>query len=125
MSQTKTRRSPANRAMSQAASPERHSAARLAELPPTLTVEEVGEMLGVSRRSAYRAAARGEIPTIRLGRRLLVPTPRLLALLGLAVDEPAGESPTTSTPSSATSSDRVTAGTATPLRPPSDPSAPR
>lgn len=52
-------------------------------LPPTLTVEQAGEMLGISRRSAYRAAARGELPTLKLGRRLLVPTARLLALLGL------------------------------------------
>lgn len=62
----------------------RHSTARLSELPPTLSVDEAGEMLGISRRSAYRAVARGEIPTLRLGRRLLVPTPRLLALLGAA-----------------------------------------
>jgi excisionase family DNA binding protein len=60
----------------------RHTTARLHELPPTVSIDEAGEMLGISRRSAYRAAARGEIPTLRLGRRLLVPTPRLLALLG-------------------------------------------
>lgn len=70
----------------------RHSTARLSELPPTLSVDEAGEMLGISRRSAYRAAARGEIPTLRLGRRLLVPTPRLLALLG-AADGHAAELP--------------------------------
>ncbi|MGI8876141.1 MAG: helix-turn-helix domain-containing protein [Egibacteraceae bacterium] len=55
----------------------------LDELPATITIEEAGELLGISRRSAYRAAAAGELPTLRLGRRLLVPTPRLLALLGL------------------------------------------
>ncbi len=49
----------------------------------TLTVEEAGQLLGVSRSSAYRAAARGELPTLRLGRRLIVPTGRLLAMLGL------------------------------------------
>lgn len=52
-------------------------------LPPTISVEQAGELLGVSRRSAYRAAARGQIPTVRIGRRLLVPTQRLLELLGL------------------------------------------
>lgn len=52
------------------------------ELPPTITVEHAGRLLGISRRSAYRAAHRGQIPTLRLGRRLLVPTGRLLALLG-------------------------------------------
>ena len=53
------------------------------ELPPTISVEKAGEILGVSRRSAYRAAETGELPTLRLGRRLLVPTPKLLAMLGL------------------------------------------
>ena len=52
-------------------------------LPPTLTVEQAGELLGVSRYAAYRAAASGELPILRLGRRLLVPTPRLLSMLGV------------------------------------------
>lgn len=52
-------------------------------LPATLTVEQAAEVLGISRRSAYRAVERGELPTLRLGRRLLVPTARLLALLGV------------------------------------------
>lgn len=55
----------------------------LTELPPTVTVEQAGQMLGISRRSAYRAAARGDLPTLRLGRRLIVPTARLLELLGM------------------------------------------
>lgn len=50
-------------------------------LPPTLTVEQAGQLLGISRRSAYRAANTGELPTIKLGRRLLVPTARVLDLL--------------------------------------------
>lgn len=54
------------------------------ELPPTVTVEKAGEMLGISRRSAYRAAANGQLPTLRLGRRLLVPTAKLLHMLGIA-----------------------------------------
>lgn len=41
---------------------------------PTLSIDEVGVILGIARQSAYNAAARGEIPTIRIGRRLLVPT---------------------------------------------------
>jgi excisionase family DNA binding protein len=56
------------------------------DLPPTISVEEAGQLLGVSRRSAYRAAENGELPTLRLGRRLLVPTARLLAMLGLPAD---------------------------------------
>jgi excisionase family DNA binding protein len=39
----------------------------------TITIEQAGQALGVSRNSAYAAAAKGEIPTIRIGRRLLVP----------------------------------------------------
>lgn len=51
--------------------------------PPaaTLTVEQAAKILGVGRSLAYSAAASGELPTIRLGRRLLVPRVRLEALL--------------------------------------------
>lgn len=55
----------------------------LEELPPTIAVEEAGRLLGLSRTSAYGAAARGELPTIRLNGRLHVPTARLRALLGV------------------------------------------
>lgn len=55
----------------------------LEDLPPTISVEHAGHILGISRRSAYRAAARGELPTFKVGRRLLVPTSRLLDLLGV------------------------------------------
>lgn len=55
----------------------------LHNLPPTLSVEQAGQVLGISTRSAYRAVERGDIPTLRLGRRVLVPTARLLALLGV------------------------------------------
>lgn len=58
----------------------------LEDLPPTISVAQAGEVLGISRRSAYRAATRGELPAIRIGRRLLVPTSRLLELLGAAPD---------------------------------------
>ena len=37
------------------------------------TVPEVGLLLGLSRNAAYAAAQRGDIPTIRIGRLLLVP----------------------------------------------------
>lgn len=39
----------------------------------TLSVPEVARILGVSRNAAYEAAARGELPTVRLGKRILVP----------------------------------------------------
>lgn len=53
-----------------------------------VTVPEAGELLSLSRSAAYRAAERGEIPTIRVGRRLIVPVPRLLRMLEA---DPAGE----------------------------------
>lgn len=34
----------------------------------TMSVEQAGTLLGISRRSAYHAAAAGHLPTIRLGR---------------------------------------------------------
>jgi excisionase family DNA binding protein len=71
-----------------AASPGKEEAmAETQQLPHTLTVEKAGELLGISRRSAYRAAARGDLPTLRLGRRLLVPTAPLLALLGVSDED--------------------------------------
>ena len=39
----------------------------------TLTVEEAAALLGISRAFAYEAVTRGEIPSIRIGRRILVP----------------------------------------------------
>lgn len=47
----------------------------------TLSVPEAGARLGIGRDAAYNAAHRGEIPTIRIGRRLLVPRDQLDALL--------------------------------------------
>jgi excisionase family DNA binding protein len=48
-----------------------------------LTVAEAGALLGVSRAFAYELVARGELPVIRLGRRILVPKAALLAMVGL------------------------------------------
>ncbi len=50
----------------------------------TMTVPEAARRLGVSG-SAFEAARRGEIPTIRIGRRLLVPRAALERLLSGAV----------------------------------------
>jgi excisionase family DNA binding protein len=47
----------------------------------TLTVEEAGQILGISRNTAYALATSGRLPTIRLGRRLLVPKAALDRLL--------------------------------------------
>jgi hypothetical protein len=56
---------------------------------PVVSVEVAGQLLGMSRSAAYRAADRGEIPTIRLGE-LLVPVAALYALLLLPVPPPGG-----------------------------------
>jgi excisionase family DNA binding protein len=53
---------------------------------PTVTVEHAGRILGISRASAYDGVARGEIPSIRVGRRLLVPTAALRRLLAIDAD---------------------------------------
>ncbi len=47
----------------------------------TLTVDETAKCLGVGRNSVYEAIARGEIPFIRVGKRLLVPKAALETLL--------------------------------------------
>jgi excisionase family DNA binding protein len=54
----------------------------------TFTVEEAAEALGISRAFAYEAVARGEIPCIRIGRRVLVPRVALEEM----VNVPAGHS---------------------------------
>ena len=47
----------------------------------TLTVEEVASLLGLGRTAAYEAARRGQIPSRRLGRRVIVPVAALLEWL--------------------------------------------
>lgn len=46
-----------------------------------MTVEEAAEHLQISRPSAYQAVKKGEIPVIRIGRRILVPIAALDKLL--------------------------------------------
>jgi excisionase family DNA binding protein len=48
----------------------------------TLTVDEAAVILGVGRSSAYAAAGSGELPVIRIGKRLLVPVGQLRRMLG-------------------------------------------
>jgi excisionase family DNA binding protein len=47
----------------------------------TLTVEEAALALGISRASAYEAVRVGEIPSIRIGKRILVPKSALDRML--------------------------------------------
>jgi Helix-turn-helix domain len=55
--------------------------------PLTLSVPEAGRRyFGLSRVSAYAAASRGEIPTIRIGRLLRVPVRALEQMLDKAAE---------------------------------------
>ena len=47
----------------------------------TLTVKEVQKLLGLSRGLIYQAIETGEIPSVRVGRRILVPKASLIRLL--------------------------------------------
>jgi excisionase family DNA binding protein len=47
----------------------------------TMSVEEAGERLGISRSLAYELVRRGEVPCLRLGRRLVVPVKGLDAMI--------------------------------------------
>lgn len=50
-------------------------------LPALLSVPRAAKMLGLSRASAYRYAADGDLPTRRLGGRVFVVTAHLRAFL--------------------------------------------
>jgi excisionase family DNA binding protein len=59
------------------------------EAPLTISVPEAGEKyLGLSRNGSYDAAARGEIPTIKVGRLLRVPVRAMEKMLDQAGQKP-------------------------------------
>jgi excisionase family DNA binding protein len=47
----------------------------------TLTIPEAAQALGIGRNQGYEAAKRGEIPTIKIGKRILVPVAALERML--------------------------------------------
>ena len=49
----------------------------------TLSIDEVASVLGLGRTATYEAARRGDIPSRRLGRRVVVPVPAFLDWLGV------------------------------------------
>ena len=55
----------------------------------TMKVEEAATLLGISRALAYELVARGELPSLRLGRRIVVPRRALEAMVEQAGPEPA------------------------------------
>jgi len=57
----------------------------------TFTVDETAKILGVGRNSAYEAIARGEIPVVKVGKRLLVPKAALEILLAAGQSKKIGD----------------------------------
>ena len=46
----------------------------------TVTVDEAAKLLGIGRTLAYEAVRVGDLPTIRIGRRILIPVAELIRL---------------------------------------------
>jgi excisionase family DNA binding protein len=59
----------------------------------TVTIEEAAEALGVSRGGAYRAAHAGELPVIKIGKRLLIPRNRFEEMIEGRPPEPKRNEP--------------------------------
>ena len=53
----------------------------------TLSVEATARLLGISLGSARKAVRNGELPSLRLGARWLVPVPKLLEMLGAGEEQ--------------------------------------
>ena len=53
------------------------------EKPETYSVPEAGRRVGLGRNASYEAARRGELPTLRFGRKLRVPRAALEKMLGI------------------------------------------
>jgi excisionase family DNA binding protein len=54
----------------------------------TVTVEQAAALLGIGRRTAYKAMAHGTLPALRLGVRLVVPRAKLYQMLGVPAGFP-------------------------------------
>jgi len=62
---------------------QRHAIGLEPTVPPrVLTVDEAAKILRISRSLAFAAIHAGDIPHVRIGRRILVPAHRLRELLG-------------------------------------------
>ena len=59
-----------------------HDMYSMEEIPPILTVPEVGEFLGIGRSNAYALARSGQIEVIRIGKQFKVPRHALLKFIG-------------------------------------------
>lgn len=54
-----------------------------------LSIEQAGEVLGISRAAVYKALARGDLPSLRVGGRRLIPRSAVQALVEKANAEAA------------------------------------
>jgi len=67
---------------------------RLDDYGEILTVRQVAEVLGIARNSVYQAAAAGQIPSVRVGRRILFARRSLESWLSSGTrDSPQPQSP--------------------------------
>lgn len=48
---------------------------------PTMTVDEAAELAGVGRNQAYSAVREGIFPSLRIGKRILIPRKKLMRIL--------------------------------------------
>ncbi|WP_410007859.1 helix-turn-helix domain-containing protein [Planotetraspora sp. A-T 1434] len=55
---------------------------------PTTSVRQAARLLGITREAGYDAVHRGDLPSIRIGRKILIPTAKLAAMLGLPYPPP-------------------------------------
>ena len=66
--------------------------ASLDELPDFCSLEELSRVLQISRSTAYRMAAQGSIPSLRVGRRVIVPKEHLVRWIDSSIScEKGGE----------------------------------
>jgi excisionase family DNA binding protein len=56
-----------------------------------MSVDAAARYLGISRSHAYDLVRSGELPHVRLGRRIIIPTRDLDALLNRAAHRPGGD----------------------------------
>lgn len=63
-----------------------HSNGKLEELPHVLRVEQAASILGIGRNSAYRAISMGQIPSIKIGKRICVPRKAIERLIDKATE---------------------------------------
>lgn len=62
----------------------------LESLPDVLTIMEAAAVLRIGRQTAYRMAKTKVLPTVSLGKRVLVPKSALIAMLHTAVSTGVG-----------------------------------